>query len=122
MKTINDLISTEVMGGWPIYKMNLREILLALGLENDGTYLKIHANDPILDIYPQKLTDDGMGYGTDEQWICDIDVNKEDNYINVWAEKELPKERLDQLKKDSLELEQIFKVKITEIINERNNK
>lgn len=118
MQTIDDLISIEVMGGWPIYKMNLREILLVLGLENDGTYLKIHVNDPILDIYPERFIDDGMAYGADQQWITGVDVDRKDKYINIWTERELPKERLTRIKNDYLEMEEIIKAKTKQIKDE----
>ena len=108
------------MGGWPIYKMNLREILLALGLENDGTYLKIHVNNPILNLYPQRLTDDGMAYGTGQEWIHEIDVDKKKEFINIWTEPELPKKRLNQIKKDYLQLEEKIKTKAKQLNNEGN--
>lgn len=98
MQTINDLISSEVMGGWPIFKMNLREILVKLGAINDGTYLKFHINDLKLDLYPCRLTDDGMGYGIDPEWIHEVDTQSD--YINIWTEKELSKDKLDKIKKD----------------------
>jgi len=113
MQTIDDLISVEVMGDWPIYKMNLREILIELGFVDDGTYLKLHVNDPKLDLYPQRLKDDGMGYGGgSEEWIHEVDVDNES--IHLWTEKELPKTKLDELKANMVEMDKIIKQKITE--------
>lgn len=61
--------------GWPIYKMNLREIIQALG----GVYNKHTCKWEIkesnnLDVYPTRLIDDGMGYGVDEQYIVEVSV------------------------------------------------
>ena len=36
--------------GWPEYKMNLREILLALGGQQDGNFIKFPSNTPLMDI------------------------------------------------------------------------
>lgn len=116
MQIIEDLISEEVMGGWPIYKMNLKEILLALGAEDDGTYLKFHVSDPKLKIYPQRLTDDGMGYSPTQEWIHIVDVNMNDDnpYINLWTELELPEGKLKKLKDELIESEKLINKKKNE--------
>lgn len=98
MKRKEDLISSEIMGGWPIFKMNIREIFEALGaVEKDG-FIGLDLNDPKLELYPLRLTDDCMNYGVDAEWIVSVDSHED--YINIFTEKELPKEELEQLKKE----------------------
>lgn len=43
--------------------------------------------DKRLDNYPKRLTDDGMGYGVGEEYF--VDVNSQDEYCNLFTEKEL---------------------------------
>ena len=65
MRKTEDIVCYDFQG-WPEYKMNLREILLALGGQQDGNFIKFPSNTPLMDIYPRILVDDGMGYGVDE--------------------------------------------------------
>lgn len=58
--------------GWPEYKMNLQEILIALGGKVEGDTISFDLNDPLMDIYPRILVDDGMGYGIDENVIVSV--------------------------------------------------
>ena len=66
--------------------MNLREILLALGGQQDGNFIKFPSNTPLMDIYPRILVDDGMGYGVDENVIVSVDIDPQDEYINIFRE------------------------------------
>ena len=66
--------------------MNLREILLALGGQQDGNFIKFPSNTPLMDIYPRILVDDGMGYGVDENAIVSVDIDPQDEYINIFRE------------------------------------
>lgn len=67
--------------------MNLREILLALGGQQDGNFIKFPSNTPLMDIYPRILVDDGMGYGVDENVIVSVDIDPQDEYINIFRER-----------------------------------
>ena len=66
--------------------MNLREILLALGGQQDGNFIKFPSNTPLMDIYPRILVDDGMGYGVDENVIVSVDIDLQNEYINIFRE------------------------------------
>lgn len=87
--------------------MNLREILLALGgKENKDTI--IFQNNSKLDLYPVRFTDDGMGYGINKEWITSVDLNKQ--YINIFTDKEWPKENIRQrIEEDKKLAEEIIK-------------
>ena len=82
--------------GWPIYKLTIRDIIEQLGfqkIENEGNiYWKIEDNNPILDISPDVLTDDGMGYGVDLKRIIEceqlFDNNGKIEKINIFIDKE----------------------------------
>ena len=71
-----DAINLDAQG-WPVFKLNLRDILVRLGLKKENGKLCIDVNDPILDHYPIVVVDDGMGYGVDENYI--IEVNADPN-------------------------------------------
>ena len=61
--------------GWPTYAMTLKEILLALGFEEDTetlTLIKSEETMKLLDSYPRILEDDGMGYGIDNGFITEV--------------------------------------------------
>lgn len=84
--------------GWPIYAETLKEILVSLGFEDDGEkmFLKHNKeNDALLESFPLLLTDDGMGYGVNEEFICESDNeiydtevgNKKINVFNLFREK-----------------------------------
>lgn len=103
------LISYEIMGEWPIYKLTLREILSRLGaFETPNGIFGFDSANPILDICPCRLTDDGMGYGVNEEWIIDADSDNK-NYINIFTEKELPQKELDNYLKRYREVAQKIK-------------
>lgn len=94
-------IVTYDFQGWPVYRMTLRNILDYLGfekMENEGNvYWRIADKNPIMNIHPRVLRDDGMGYGVDERWITEFSVvedNGEPKWINVFAEKQDDEETL----------------------------
>lgn len=80
--------------GWPIYKMNLREILESLGGKEIDGKIVFDSNSPLMDIYPIIVVDDGMGYGVDENYIVEVsaDTEVEGGYITIFREKEEKKE------------------------------
>lgn len=85
-----DIICTDFQG-WPVYKMTVREILESLGLKKqykeDGSLLwAIEDSNPVLDIYPRTLEDDGMGYGVNKKYVVSADVSEIYNYINIFIE------------------------------------
>lgn len=91
MKSYNDnnIINYEVMGGWPICKMNIRDILKGFGATfNKETKKWEIPESSKLDIFPKKLNDDGMGYGVNEEYIISVDL-QDSNYCNIFTEKEL---------------------------------
>lgn len=86
MRKTEDIVCYDFQG-WPEYKMNLREILLALGGQQDGDYIKFPSDAPLMDIYPRILVDDGMGYGVDENVIVSVDIDPQKEYINIFRER-----------------------------------
>ena len=86
MRKTEDIVCYDFQG-WPEYKMNRREILLALGGQQDGNFIKFPSNTPLMDIYPRILVDDGMGYGVDENVIVSVDIDPQDEYINIFRER-----------------------------------
>lgn len=86
MRKTEDIVCYDFQG-WPENKMNLREILLALGGQQDGNFIKFPSNTPLMDIYPRILVDDGMGYGVDENVIVSVDIDPQDEYINIFRER-----------------------------------
>lgn len=85
MRKTEDIVCYDFQD-WPEYKMNLREILLALGGQQDGNFIKFPSNTPLMDIYPRILVDDGMGYGVDENVIVSVDIDSQNEYINIFRE------------------------------------
>ena len=83
--------------GWPEYKMNLREILIALGGKVEGDTISFDLNDPLMDIYPRILVDDGMGYGVDENVIVSVSFGPQHDYINIFREKKPTDEQQAEL-------------------------
>lgn len=81
--------------GFEVNKITLRELLLKLGadyldIDDVGTkVLAFDADDPCLDLYPNTIEDDGMGYGVNERVITeDVDCNPEKGYINLFVDRE----------------------------------
>lgn len=77
--------------------MNLREILIALGGKVEGDTISFDLNDPLMDIYPRILVDDGMGYGIDENVIVSVDPDKNERFINIFREKKPTDEQQAEL-------------------------
>ena len=86
MRKTEDIVCYDFQG-WPEYKMNLREILLALGGQQDGNFIKFASDAPLMDIYPRILVNDGMGYGVDENVIVSVDIDPQNEYINIFRER-----------------------------------
>ena len=91
-----DIISYDFQG-WPNYKMTLREILKSLGANTNKGVIGFREKDPILDVYPKVLEDDGMGYGVNARYITEASVDKEDkSFISIFAEPEIEDENTDE--------------------------
>ena len=86
MRKTEDIVCYDFQG-WPEYKMNLREILLALGGQQDSDSIKFPSDVPLMGIYPRILIDDGMGYGVDENVIVSVDIDPQNEYINIFRER-----------------------------------
>lgn len=77
--------------------MSLREILMALGGIVEGNTISFDQKDPLMDVYPRILVDDGMGYGVDENVIVSVSFGKDRNYINIFREKKPTDEQQAEL-------------------------
>lgn len=76
--------------GWPIERMNLRDIIKAIGgVYNSDTKKWEIPDNSLLDIFPKILEDDGMGYGVNEQWISDFSVDPSNNTCVLFREHEI---------------------------------
>ena len=71
--------------GWPICKLTFKELLDELGLVDENGEVHIEANNPILNIFPIRVCDDGMGYGVDDQYF--ISASYTDKKIIFFTEK-----------------------------------
>ena len=87
--------------------MTFKEMLLELGFTIEDNKLFINIDNAILDCYPTRLIDDGMGYGIDEQYIIECSSGEKDGtpYIHIFTEsynetrvKELLEEQHEYLK------------------------
>ena len=96
MNRIEDIVYYDFQG-WPEYKMNLREVLMALGGKVDGDTISFDLNDPLMDVYPRILVDDGMGYGVDENVIVSVSFGPLRDYINIFREKKPTDEQQAEL-------------------------
>lgn len=87
---------------WPIYKLNLKDILIQLGASIVDGRIGFDENDPILDIFPIRLTDDGMGYSPTMEYITCIDRFNDNNeeVINIWTEPQHSQEEIDKFIND----------------------
>ena len=83
MKKEEDIISYEEFGGWPIYKMNVGEILMELGGKVEGDKITFDLNSPILSVYPVTVHEDGMGYGIDEEYITEVSTDNK-NFVTMF--------------------------------------
>ena len=78
MQKKEDLIGYDFQG-WPIFRMNLREILLALGAREEDGKLFFDLSSSAMDLYPRVLRDDGMGY--------EASISSDNSYINIFRER-----------------------------------
>lgn len=69
--------------GWPINAMTLREILKQIGFKDEDGKMSIESKNPLLDSYPCILTDDGMGYGVDPQYVTEADTDIYDTQVKT---------------------------------------
>lgn len=58
--------------GWPVFKMNIKEILEALGGKIENNKIVFELNDPIMEVYPTSYIDDGMAYGVEACKIIEV--------------------------------------------------
>ena len=94
--------------GQPIQKLTLKDILIQLGAKTIDNKVCFDINNPILNLYPTRLADDGMGYGVDEQYIIWSDLNYDDDgqqYIRIWTESKHSQEEIDNFISDCEEFE-----------------
>jgi len=86
----SDVINFDFQGH-PEYKMSLRSILQEFGFRsNDATgKFEISNDDPVLDSFPTRMIDDGMGYCVGKQKIISAKITS-DNQIYILTEPELP--------------------------------
>ena len=96
MKRSEDIVYYDFQG-WPEYKMNLREVLMALGGKVEGDTISFDLKDPLMDVYPRILMDDGMGYGVDENVIVSVSFGTQRDYINIFREKKPTDEQQAEL-------------------------
>lgn len=81
--------------GWPVCKMNLKEILEELGakefITKRGVILGFYKTNPALSIFPKTVEDDGMGYGVNAQYITEANTGKSENgnFITFFRDKEI---------------------------------
>ena len=71
--------------GWPICKLTFKELLDELGLVDENGEVHIKSDNPILDVFPIRVCDDGMGYGVDDQYF--ISASYTDEKIIFFTEK-----------------------------------
>ncbi len=94
MKTREDLIDYDFQG-WPVFKMNLREILLALGGRPEGNQIVFDEGSTLMSAYPMVLIDDGMGYGVDDSAVVSVDARE--GVVNIFREPLPSEERQAEL-------------------------
>lgn len=83
--------------GWPVFKMNLREVLLALGGRPEGNLIVFDEGSTLMSAYPRVLMDDGMGYGVDDSAVVAISVFASDGIVNIFRETLPSEERQAEL-------------------------
>lgn len=86
----DNIISFDFQG-WPIEKMNMRDIINSIfhpeTIEVNGKkYIAIAEDDQALDKFPELLEDDGMGYGVNLQYITDANVSNDKSSIIMFRE------------------------------------
>ena len=90
MNRIEDIVYYDFQG-WPEYKMNLREVLTALGGKVEDDTISFDLKDPLMDVYPRILVDDGLGYGVA------VSFGTKHDYINIFREKKPTDEQQAEL-------------------------
>ena len=76
--------------GWPEFKMSMKDIIERIGGKlNEETNKWEIPNEGWLTQCPTILHDDGMGYGVNEEYIIDVNVDKIEQSCNIWADKKL---------------------------------
>ena len=76
--------------GWPEFKMSMRDIIERIGgkLNEETNKWEIPNKDWMVQC-PTILHDDGMGCGTNPEYIIDINVDNISQTCNIWADKKL---------------------------------
>lgn len=70
--------------GWPMDALTLWEILEKLGFKKEGNKVVGEINEDLLNAYPRILRDDGMGYGVDSRYVCEVSKDiYDDPNLNV---------------------------------------
>jgi hypothetical protein len=73
--------------GCPEFKMSIKDIIEKLGaVYNKETNKWEIPNEEWLECFPMTIEDDGMGYGVNEQYIVDVDIDKVGNTCNIWRD------------------------------------
>ena len=76
--------------GWPEFKMSIKDIIERIGGKfNEETNKWEIPNEGWLTQCPTILHDDGMGYGTNPEYIISVNVDKIEQSCYVWADKKL---------------------------------
>lgn len=76
--------------GWPEFKMSIKDIIERFGGKlNEETNKWEIPNEDWMTQCPTILHDDGMGYGTDQEYIIEINVDKIEQTCNIWTDKKL---------------------------------
>lgn len=85
-KKSNLITHDEIVGhdyqGWPLYQLRVISLLRVLGVSED-TIKQIPNN--ILTTQMSELTDDGTGYGVNEQKITNCSIDKEHGIVYLWV-------------------------------------
>ena len=76
--------------GWPEFKMSIKDIIERVGgkLNEETNKWEIPNKDWMVQC-PTILHDDGMGCGTNPEYIVDIHVDNISQTCNIWADKKL---------------------------------
>lgn len=104
MNKKEDLVNYDFQG-WPVFKMNLKELLIALGGKINKKNITFSLDNPAMEVYPKIFVDDGMAYGIDESYITEatvfdgksFDENDDTIYVNIFRESVPSAERKAEL-------------------------
>lgn len=84
LSRLNDETTAYDFQGWVVEKKTMRDIIKVLKptyYEESDKYV-IDGKNPLLDVVPTILEDDGMGYGANSGKLNGVDI--ENNNINLW--------------------------------------